>query len=336
MPRSPEWKSRQTVRFDEVAKENQKADLRDAFDRERKEAQERIANHETQLTAHRQQLSELQKDSARDPGTVDHQALADTRHQIADCEAKIARDRREIAEMPERERLGREAIDSATVTEGPDGTITMWHKVSPVQPRLGYEKSRSGLDTTPGMERAHGCGAGVGFECDHGILLTEKGVNQQAQKNGIETDIREKYACRQNDTELWQKVTISRHPDSQHLAEAHYEVYAGKTGGPEVSRARKDGDTRGMVQVYEATVTANRNGKVQEFDRKHLTDHDHLHFKSAAELNPDTPTRNGSPPAAREKNVASTMGGDDRRSQPRYAEDLAPREQQTASLTRKS
>jgi hypothetical protein len=172
--------------------------------------------------------------------------------QIAEVKQQLQSTRQELGRLPERQRLGNECIQSATVTHGPEGEITIQAKVGPSQPRLNYQvANRSGLPSREGFQRLHSQGPGTGFECDCGILYGSSEVNQELQRQGIEQFIREVHQQKRGDTELWLKTVTKAHPGTSDLAEIQYEL-----------SARKIGSQHSPHPVYSATVTVDRNGKV--------------------------------------------------------------------------
>lgn len=153
--------------------------------------------------------------------------------------AKVSKaDRRELAKLktkrdglPERKRLGMEAIDSASVWQDPNGTVHIRAKMAPPQPRLGYEKAnRSGLKPKAGEDIAHGRGAGSGFECDCGNFFSSRDLNRGEQNQGIERYAQELYREKSPQTDLWLSNEIRPHAGTKQLQSNTYTLSATKAG----------------------------------------------------------------------------------------------------------
>ena len=106
-----------------------------------------------------------------------------------------------------------------------------------IQNRLGPAVSRQGLEKLvfpgievglPGWQRAHSQGAGTGFESPFAIRYAPQEVNQHYQRLGIERYLRDLFALKPVDTELWLTTVTMTHPRTLRLKEIQYRVDAVK------------------------------------------------------------------------------------------------------------
>ncbi len=242
-----EFERLQRSMFSPAAKEQQKQDLRRAYGREERELLRERAKCE-------QRLSELR--GSQPTGQKEHR---DWQREVAEQETELVRIDDKLRTAPERERLGRECIDSASIHQGPDGEITIYSKVGPPQPRLGYEgENRSGLESRPDQQRLHAQGAGTGYECDIGIAYGEKRVNLDYQRDGIERYIRDRYADRNPNEELWQRTVVRTDPQTKELQSIEYELESGPAHSERAQRQREFSveisPRQGRAPRLEATV----------------------------------------------------------------------------------
>ena len=82
----------------------------------------------------------------------------------------------------------------------------------------------------PGWQRAHSQGAGTGCESPHASRYAPEAVNQEFQRLGIERYLRELFAEKPADTELWLTTVTATHPRSLRLKEIQYRVDALRNG----------------------------------------------------------------------------------------------------------
>ena len=78
----------------------------------------------------------------------------------------------------------------------------------------------------PGWERAHSQGNITGHESSHAIRYAPREVNQEFQRLGIERFIRDLFAEKAQDVELWLTTVTYTHPKTLRLKEIHYRVDA--------------------------------------------------------------------------------------------------------------
>jgi len=106
-----------------------------------------------------------------------------------------------------------------------------------IQSRLGPAMSRRGLEKLmfpgiqvglPGWQRAHSQGAGTGFESPLAIRYAPQEVNQHYQRLGIERYLRDLFALKPVDTELWLTTVTMTHPRTLRLKDIQYRVDAVK------------------------------------------------------------------------------------------------------------
>lgn len=82
----------------------------------------------------------------------------------------------------------------------------------------------------PGWQRAHSQGAGTGCESPHAIRYAPEAVNQEYQRLGIERHLRDLFAAKPADTQLWLTTVTATHPRSLRLKEIQYRVDALRNG----------------------------------------------------------------------------------------------------------
>jgi hypothetical protein len=114
------------------------------------------------------------------------------------------------------------------------GGIVIRSKVSSPPGRQGFEKKFfPGIEIgLPGWERAHSQGNITGHENQHGIRYAPREVNQHFQRLGIERFIRELYAEKAANVDLWLTTVTYTHPRTLRLKEIQYRVDAVRHGQP--------------------------------------------------------------------------------------------------------
>jgi hypothetical protein len=104
-----------------------------------------------------------------------------------------------------------------------------------IQSRLGPAVSRQGFEKLmfPGIQvgllgwqRAHSQGGGTGSESPMAIRYAPEEVNQQYQRLGIERYLRDLFALKPADTDLWLTTVTTTHPRTLRLKEIQYRVDA--------------------------------------------------------------------------------------------------------------
>jgi hypothetical protein len=106
-----------------------------------------------------------------------------------------------------------------------------------IQSHLGPAVLRQGLEKLmfPGIEvgltgwqRAHSQGGGTGFESPRAIRYAPEEVNQHYQRLGIERYLRDLFALKPADTDLWLTTVTTTYPRTLRLKEIQYRVDAVK------------------------------------------------------------------------------------------------------------
>ncbi|SRR5208283_2005097 len=112
------------------------------------------------------------------------------------------------------------------------GGIVIRSKVASPPGRQGYEKMYfPGIELgLKGWERAHSQGNITGHESPHAIRYAPWEVNQHFQRLGIERFIRELFAEKAKDVDLWLTTVTYTHPRTLRLKEIQYRVDAARRG----------------------------------------------------------------------------------------------------------
>ena len=250
---SDDYNSRQRCMYSKDDKERQKEELAKKYEQRRAPLEKEQAKLQTRLNREREELRQARDRHDHDPRAVSQNELSRRESDIQKLETKAADNQTKLTELNRRQQLGNECIDSATVTQGPTGDITINAKLGPPQPRLNYEhENRSGLEPRKDAQRAHSSGPGTGFESDCGINHGPDDVNQELQNRGVEQRIRDTYGQKKDGCELWMKTVSSTHEGTRDLKEIQYEISA----RPEGSQAKPE-------VIYRHTITVDKNGKAQ-------------------------------------------------------------------------
>lgn len=144
------------------------------------------------------------------------------------------------------------------------GATVIQSKIQPAPGRQDFEKQFfPGIEVgLPGWQRAHSQGSGTGFESPHAIRYAPEEVNQQFQRLGIERYLRELYALKPADTELWLTTVTTTHARSLRLKEIQYRVDAMRGG---VSRKLFEASIEVADQKLNPRVIVNATPFVKTF-----------------------------------------------------------------------
>jgi len=106
--------------------------------------------------------------------------------------------------------------------------VVVRSRLKPAATRRGLERQFfPGIEVgLPGWERAHSQGAGIGAESPSAIRYAPAVVNQHFQGLGIERYLRDLFALKPDNVELWLTTVTSTHPRSLRLKEIQYRVDA--------------------------------------------------------------------------------------------------------------
>ena len=112
------------------------------------------------------------------------------------------------------------------------GSIVIQSRLRPGVKRRHFEQQFfRGIEVgLPGWQRAHSQGAGTGLESPSAIRYAPEALNQEFQRLGIERYLRELFAAKPADTELWLTTVTATHPLSLRLKEIQYHVDAVPNG----------------------------------------------------------------------------------------------------------
>lgn len=234
--------------FGERDKQNQCEDLRRAYDR-----------RQGDLLSERQSLLDERKtleSQNRIEGRWSSES-AERCERLQVIEREIERRDRELAELPHRRSAGVDCIQSASVTQGSEDEIVIRSKLGPPQPRLGFERpDRCGVERREGYDVSHSQGAGTGFECDCGLFQARPEVNRTQQNQGIEARLRDLYAEKRPEVDLWLTTETRYKSGTKELASISYSVDAKEADGrtAKLWSVTLEADSRGVAKATSVEV----------------------------------------------------------------------------------
>ncbi|MBC7817988.1 MAG: hypothetical protein IAG10_13940 [Planctomycetaceae bacterium] len=298
---SDEYNSRQRSMYSEADKKQQKEELAHQYDLRRARLEKKQTELQSQLSDKREDLRQAREQHDQDPQAVSQRELNRRESEIQRLEIKANKKQQKLTELDRRQQLGNECIDSASVTEGPTGDVTINAKVGPSQPRLHYEhENRSGLEARKDMDRGHSRSARTGFESDCGITNTPKTVNRSDQNHGIEKFVSEVYDQKRDGNDIWLKTVTTTHEGTRDLQQIQYEI----STRPEHGQGQEK-------TLYRATINVDKNGKSWVSDEWQSPDAEN-HLKKMPHREDSTTNRSEKSARAEKSSCQQTPAGQEK------------------------